>query len=449
VPIDTASTTATAMPITSNTGSARCFMTVPLTRSSHGVHGRAKPNASRLAPDTRRSHTERTSPNRMKQPSRRLASLVVLSVAIGMVATSADAQTGFKADATRQLETYGEIVYRTYRDAHRAALELQKAVEQLIATPTPATLARARKAWLATRPSYGRSEAFRFYGGPIDAGKQDDFGSATGLEGLLNAWPLNEAFIDYVIQGSEPIAAQTLVRKNARDDEADVTTGFHAVEFLLWGQDRNPNGPGDRQVSDFVGEGSAKRRRTYLKAATDLIVEQLKTLVDAWAPKQQNYRAMLLKMQQATSVQNMLTGIATLCGFELASERLGTALDSSSQEDEQSCFSDSTHVDVLANAIGIENVYLGRYDGFRGAGLDQLVAAANPDLARYLAKQLHTTVELARQLDQPFDRTLASPEGSPQRARVEALVSSLQILADLLKQSAAALGVPILLGDND
>ena len=391
----------------------------------------------------------------MKQPSRRLASLIVLSIAIGMVATSADAQTGFNADATRQLETYGEIVYRTYRDAHRAALELQKAVEQLIATPTPATLARARKAWLATRPSYGRSEAFRFYGGPIDAGKQDDFGSATGLEGLLNAWPLNEAFIDYVIQGSEPITAQTLVRKNARDDEADVTTGFHAVEFLLWGQDRDPNGPGDRQVSDFVGEGSAQRRRSYLKVATDLLVEQLKTLVDAWspgspgAPKQQNYRATMLEMQQATSVRNMLTGIATLSGFELASERLGTALDSGSQEDEQSCFSDNTHVDVLANAIGIENVYLGRYDGFEGAGLDQLVAAANPDLARYLAKRLHTTVELARQLDPPFDRTLASSEGSPRRARVEALVSSLQILADLLKQSAAALGVPILLGDND
>jgi putative iron-regulated protein len=363
----------------------------------------------------------------------------------------------FTADATQQLQTYVELVYRNYGDAYRTALDLQRAVDALIAKPDDATLAASRKAWLAARPSYGQSEAFRFYGGPIDSGKQDDF-AAPGLEGLLNAWPLNEAYIDAVrgnpeagvINGTAPITRATLVRSNARDDEADVTTGYHAIEFLLWGQDFDPNGPGNRSASDFTGDGRGERRRTYLKVATDLLVDNLKTLLDAWAPDQKaNYRALVLQQRQGTVVKNMLTGIATLSAFELAAERLATALDSGSQEDEQSCFSDSTHQDILANAVGIKNVYFGEYGDFHGAGINELVAAANPDLNRYLEQQIAHTVTLAGSLDPPFDETLASPAGSPRRTTVEALIKALQIQADLLTQAAAALGVPIAIGDDD
>ena len=365
----------------------------------------------------------------------------------------------FTANAARQIASYGELAYRTYLDAYTAAVALQTAVGRLLARPDEDSLAAARAAWLAARPSYGETEAFRFYGGPIDAGKHDDFALApVGVEGLLNAWPLNEAYIDYV-QGDPdagivnddetPITRATLMRKNARDDEADVTTGYHAIEFLLWGQDLDPDGPGHRQAEDFAGDGHAARRRAYLGVVTDLLVDNLRTLVDAWAPQQHNYRALTVGVAQATVVKNMLTGIATLSGFEMASERLATALDSGSQEDEQSCFSDSTHLDILANAIGVANVYFGEYGDWRGAGLNELVAAANADLNRALEERIRTTVALARDLDHPFDRTLASPPGSPARAKVEALVKSLQVQAVLLKYASSALGVPILIGDND
>ncbi|HZD53449.1 MAG TPA: imelysin family protein, partial [Woeseiaceae bacterium] len=362
-------------------------------------------------------------------------------------------------DATRQIETYAEVVYRSYLEAYEASLRVQDAVNALIANPDEASLAEARQAWLAARPSYGQTEAFRFYGGPIDAGKQDDLSFAPpGIEGLLNAWPLNEAYIDYVRgnpdagiinDGRTPITRELLVRKNAQDDETDVTTGYHAIEFLLWGQDLDAQGPGNRGVEDFVGDGRAERRRTYLKVATNLLVDNLKTLADAWAPDRRNYRALTQRMNSATVVRNILTGIATLSGFEMASERLATALDSGSPEDEQSCFSDSTHVDILANAVGIENVYFGRYGGWQGAGINELVEAANPDLNRYLEQHIRETVGLASRLDRPFDETLATPPGSERRARVEALVKSLQVQADLLKQASSALGVPIVIGGDN
>jgi putative iron-regulated protein len=355
--------------------------------------------------------------------------------------------------AKAQIATYGEIAYRNYQDAYEAVRKLQLAVDDFVADPGDdgdELLSGVRQAWLDSRMSYGQTEAFRFYEGPIDFGKRED--GTEGPETQINGWPVNEAYIDsvegqpnagIVNDPSIPITRETLVERNARDDEADITTGFHAIEFLLWGQDRNPNGPGHRPARDFMGEGTPERRRAYLKVATDLLAEQLHGLVEAWAPDEDNYRKEFAKLNARTSVAKVLTGMATLSGFEVAFERLATPLDSGSQEDEHSCFSDTTHVDILANAIGVKNVYFGRYGDYQGKGINTLVAAVNPDFNKNLEEQIERSVELARALDAPFDNTLRTPPGSPERAKVEALVASLQTQARLLKAAGAYLGVEI------
>ena len=355
------------------------------------------------------------------------------------------------------VENYAELAYRSYDEAYRAALGFQADVNEFVREPADDAdeeLERLRQAWIDMRPAYGRTETFRFYEGPIDFGKQPD--GTIGPEPLLNAWPLNEAYIDYVNGNpgagivndpNVPITRATLVERNARDDEADVTTGFHAIEFLLWGQDTDPNGPGHRPARDFVGSGPAARRREYLKVATDLLVENLKYVVDQWAPGRDNYRARFVALDPGVSVAHMLTGMATLAGFEVAAERLATPLDSGSQEDEHSCFSDTTHIDIAANIQGINDVYYGRVadskGGYKGAALAEAVKAANPTIAARIDEQLATSVRLAASLDRPFDRTLATPPGSPQRQKVEALVTSLQTLARLFKVAGNVLGVNI------
>jgi putative iron-regulated protein len=351
-------------------------------------------------------------------------------------------------------ETYAELAYRAYTEAYESARHLQVAVSTFLDSPgddADEALTHIRQAWLDSRPSYGRTEAFRFYEGPIDFGRRAD--GMQGPEPLINAWPVNEAYIDAVRgnpaagiinDASVPITRDTLVERNARDDEADVTTGFHAIEFLLWGQDFNADGPGNRPASDFVGGGAAARRRAYLKVATDLLVENLKFVVDEWAPGQDNYRARFLAMERRESLAHMLTGIATLAGFEVAAERLATPLDSGSQEDEHSCFSDTTDLDIRANVAAIANVYFGRdAGGYSGAGLDTAVAAANPEINARIVEQLTTSLELVNAMDHPFDKTLATAPGSPQRAKVEALVTSLQTLARLFQVAGRVLGVNI------
>jgi putative iron-regulated protein len=396
------------------------------------------------------------------QSNRLISTLASVIVALPLFASAqsvAPAQPPARPVAAMRaaVENYAELAYRSYDEAYRAALGFQADVNEFVREPADDAdeeLERLRQAWIDMRPAYGRTETFRFYEGPIDFGKQPD--GTIGPEPLLNAWPLDEAYIDYVNGNpgagivndpNVPITRATLVERNARDDEADVTTGFHAIEFLLWGQDTDPNGPGHRPARDFVGPGPAARRREYLKVATDLLVENLKYVVDEWAPGRDNYRARFVALDPGVSVAHMLTGMATLAGFEVAAERLATPLDSGSQEDEHSCFSDTTHIDIAANIQGVNDVYYGRVadskGGYHGAALAEAVKAANPTIAARIDEQLATSVRLATSLDRPFDRTLATPPGSPQRQKVEALVTSLQTLARLFKVAGNVLGVNI------
>lgn len=369
--------------------------------------------------------------------------LLALALGAGLVAVQTTAQAGFFAQKTEAdvISLYSKLVLGKYTQAHKDALSLQAAVDAFLADPAEQNLARARQAWLKSRDSYGQTEAFRFYEGPIDFAGKDGL---EGPEGRLNAWPLDEAYIDYVKDNPKSgivnnpgvdISKESLSQKNQADDEADVATGYHAIEFLLWGQDFDANGPGARAATDYTDTPENQRRRQYLKVVTDLLVDDLKFLEDAWAPEQDNYARIFA--QDKDAMAKILTGLATLSGFELASERMATALDSGDQEDEHSCFSDNTHNDFIANQRGIYNVF------FQG-GLYPYLKAKNHDLAEEMEKQILTTSKMIGNLPHPIDREiLASPPGSPARAQMEEAIAALQRQAELFKQAGQVLGLDV------
>lgn len=342
------------------------------------------------------------------------------------------------------LQQYGVIVHAGYADALSAAQALQKEINAFVAAPSEAGLVQARKAWLAAREVYGQTEAFRFYGGPID-GKD-------GPEGQINAWPMDEAYVDYV-KGKDrggiigdakvTISKKALAALNEKGGEENVATGWHAIEFLLWGQDLSAAGPGDRKYTDFTdGASNVARRRLYLQTVTGLLVDDLQSLVRAWAPDAKNFRAAFVR--DPKNVAKIITGIGVLTRGELAGERLEVALDSQSQEDEHSCFSDNTHRDAVANAIGIRNVWRGEYrraDGvpLKGPGLRDLVAAKNDAVARKVDAQIDASVAAAETIPEPFDQAIL--RGNAGRPRVEATVAALKEQAQGLVEAAQVLGI--------
>ncbi len=280
------------------------------------------------------------------------------------------------------------LVHANYEDTLHAAQAMKRAIDAFLASPSADTQQAAQKAWRAAREFYGQTEAFRFYGGPIDDDK--------GPEGRLNAWPMDESYVDKVEGGdnaglindrSFAITPESISEQNERGGEENIATGWHAIEFLLWGQGLSESGPGNRAFTDFVdGKATnADRRRQYLAVVTDLLIEDLNTLVKAWRPESKlNYRARFVEGGQE-SLRKMFVAMGSLSCGELAGERLEVALNSQDQEDEHSCFSDNTHRDAVLNATGIENVWLGRYkraDGtlLQGPSPRDMVAARDAAL---------------------------------------------------------------------
>ena len=209
----------------------------------------------------------------------RIVFLVVIA-AVSATMLMACAQDGPDDELKQEVvANYAEGVHHLYSNSLASAKSLDRAIDRFIAEPTPAHLEAAKRLWLVARDDYGPTEAFRFYDGPID--HPDD-----GPEGLINAWPLDEAYIDYV-EGdltagviNNPnefpvIDDDLLVSLNEVGGEENVSTGWHAIEFLLWGQDLNRDGPGARPVEDYTTNTNADRRATYLAVASDVLVGHL------------------------------------------------------------------------------------------------------------------------------------------------------------------------------
>jgi putative iron-regulated protein len=324
------------------------------------------------------------------------------------------------ADAV--LDTYADIAQAKYEDSLAAARVLEAAVSALVASPSDETLQAARTAWLAARVPYQQTEVYRF-GNPI----VDDW------EGKVNAWPLDEGLIDYVDASyGGPTDANALAALNvianpqitiagqaidagtitpaliadtlneADGIETNVARGYHAIEFLLWGQDLNGTGPGagNRPYTDYVQGagctgGHCDRRADYLSAATALLVSDLAFMAAQWAEGGAARTA--VTADPGAGLVAVLTGMGSLSYGEQAGERMRLGLMLNDPEEEHDCFSDNTHNSHFYDGLGVQNVYLGRYvrpDGtvVEGPSLSSLVAAADAGVDAEMRERLDTTM---------------------------------------------------------
>lgn len=385
----------------------------------------------------------------MRIPKSAIAPL--LALALGCGGSDDNGDDSLIQDAAAN---YANIVEANYADTLSAAQELATSLDAFVAAPSQTTLDAAKNAWLAAREPYLQTEVFRFYDGPID--NPED-----GPEGFLNAWPLDEAYIDYVsgtddsglVNSTDTIDGAALRGANEAGGETNIATGYHAIEFLLWGQDLSEDGPGNRPFTDYVTDGSGTatnqdRRGQYLSTVTDLLIEDLEGLETAWQDGSA-YHTEFIDAAPEESLRKILTGMIILSGFETGGERLQTALDTADQEDEHSCFSDNTHRDMIQDVVGIQNVWLGSYERLDGSTVEgvsirDVVASEDSDLADTLDAKIAASLSLANALQPPFDLEISSGNEAG-RERVRALVISLQEQEALLQDvfRLFALEIPV------
>ncbi|MEX0308994.1 MAG: imelysin family protein [Tateyamaria sp.] len=395
------------------------------------------------------------------------------TAALGTVLMAA---TPAVADKAAVLQTYADIALAKYTDSLTSAQNLLSAVNFLTDTPSAEALQAAKAAWIAARVPYQQTEVYRF-GNPI----VDDW------EGKVNAWPLDEGLIDYVdpSYGSAAdeneyavlnvIANPSFTLSGASIDAVDITpallqadlheadgvesnvaTGYHAIEFLLWGQDLNGHdaGAGNRPWTDYAqGDactgGNCDRRAAYLTAATELLVSDLEWMVEQW--QEDGAARTHLTADETAGIRAILTGMGSLSYGEQAGERMRLGVMLNDPEEEHDCFSDNTHNSHFYDALGIRNVYLGRYtriDGsvVEGRSLASLVAEADPAVDADLTARLDATMlemsEIKTVAEAGFAYDMMLAEGSEVgEALIMGAVDALVNQTRSIERAVSALGV--------
>ncbi len=378
-------------------------------------------------------------------------------------------------DRAAVVATYADIGAATYADAATAGDRLKAAVHRLIDAPSAQALADARAAWISARVPYQQSEAFRF-GNPI----VDDW------EGRVNSWPLDEGLIDYVdaesvpggdndlatldiianpkaLVGGREVDASVITAALLEDTlqeadgiEANVATGYHAVEFLLWGQDLHGTGPGagerpwtDYALGDACTHGNCDRRAQYLGTVTDLLASDLAWMAAQWQPG--GAARTPLEADPDAGVAAILTGIGSLSYGELAGQRMKLGLMLNDPEEEHDCFSDNSHNSFYYDGVGMRNVWQGSYERIDGSvvagpSLASLVAAADPATAAALSGDIDASVaalmrvKSAAEAGMAYDQMIARGN-APGAALVTGAVDALVAQARDVSRAVTALGL--------
>lgn len=413
------------------------------------------------------------------------------------------------------VNTNADIAYAAYTDSVETAKNLKTALATFKTNPTAENLTAAKTAWLVAREPYGQTEVYRFRNSPVDA---------LDVEGDLNAWPLGEALIDYVNTGNDgddfdndqigvtahgfgdditavidvtnAEVANTIIGNTdivindallakglAAEDEHDVISGYHAIEFLLWGQDLNTTDQsttdgtdrgeavnataagGQRPLTDFTSDANATRRHAYLEVVVNKLIADLEAVQAEWATgNENNYRASFTTLANEadakTKLTEILNGMGTLSEGELAGERMQIAFATNSQEDEHSCFSDNTHRDIWLNAEGVSNSFYGSYAGYDsdlngtddvttnavdGYGIDDYLTevgltsiVTETTAALTITRAGYTAIDESARAGTPFDVLIQTPT---ETSSVAVTIKALNAQSRLIQDAADQLGL--------
>lgn len=432
--------------------------------------------------------------------------LVVVMVGVSGCSKSDDGEEAAQEQtiSTEQqqafLTAYANMADDVYGDTLSDAQTLLSKVELFVNAPSETTMQAAKDAWLNARESYLQSEIFRLSDGPIDA-ESGWVNSAYGaLEGQLNAWPLDENMIDYTVdrdgnltQGNiidsptlftpeggtqvdvTTITADAITALNENGGDANIASGYHAIEFLLWGQDQDyasfivdsvtngANVAGQRPVSDYTSAANANRRKAYLLAATQKLVSDLARVKSAWVKDVSMqcdtnatgcYRAALLNqlegadasknLDQSAALKTIFTAMGTFLKSELANERIAVAVLTPSEEDEHSCFSDNTHRDITQDFQGFKNIMTMQYNAksYGESLLSLLSSSLKEDIEQKIAA-IDADIKVVDDRASTVHFDYQIKEGSQTRQSIVDMKNSMRDLGDKMIDVGNAFGFTI------
>ncbi|RDV37178.1 peptidase M75 [Bradymonadaceae bacterium TMQ3] len=285
------------------------------------------------------------------------------------------------------IDTADQVIVPTYELLNTRASALVVAVDAFVLAPTDITLEAAQDAWKATREPWEQSEGFLF--GPVDA---------AGIDPALDSWPVEKAELDGVLASDDELT-ETYVAS------LDVNKkGFHAVEYLLFGQSST------KSAADFT-----EREFDYLVASANELQANTEYLADAWTEGvdgQPAYRDIFVSAgdadnavypSRAAAAQEIVEGLVGILD-EVANGKIGDPYTEQDTLLVESQFAFNSLSDFKDNMRSVQNAYLGRVEAAStsGSGLTVFVSAKDSELDDKVKVEIQATIDALDQIAEPF-----------------------------------------------
>jgi putative iron-regulated protein len=298
-----------------------------------------------------------------------------------------------------------EYVQQIDTDFKQAGIEIEK-FQSSIATLTDQTnienLSLSKQAWLNAHSAYELTTLHRYYATQL-MGEQDSL-VLMQLQYQINHWPIVPGYIDYVDGYPDSgivhdinvnLNADSLREQHGSFDVSEVTLGFHAIEFLLWGYDADSVA---RPATDFdavleltpkeiesgytLEQLSNNRRRLFLSVVVDTLVKDFLALQSLWLAEEPSISQRIESISGTELIVILADSMSAMLTQELLQRSLYPMLNGDFVESVQSPYSRSTQNAVSSQLSGLERLLLERQTE-NGTTLDLVFSAISDEFSEF------------------------------------------------------------------
>jgi putative iron-regulated protein len=298
-----------------------------------------------------------------------------------------------------------EYVQQIDTDFKQAGIEIEK-FQSSIATLTDQTnienLNLSKQAWLNAHSAYELTTLHRYYATQL-MGEQDSL-VLMQLQYQINHWPIVPGYIDYVDGYPDSgivhdinvnLNADSLREQHGFFDVSEVTLGFHAIEFLLWGYDADSVA---RPATDFdavleltpkeiesgytLEQLSNNRRRLFLSVVVDTLVKDFLALQSLWLAEEPSISQRIESISGTELIVILADSMSAMLTQELLQRSLYPMLNGDFVESVQSPYSRSTQNAVSSQLSGLERLLLERQTE-NGTTLDLVFSAISDEFSEF------------------------------------------------------------------
>ena len=298
-----------------------------------------------------------------------------------------------------------EYVQQIDTDFKQAGIEIEK-FQSSIATLTDQTnienLNLSKQAWLNAHSAYELTTLHRYYATQL-MGEQDSL-ALMQLQYQINHWPIVPGYIDYVDGYPDSgivhdinvnLDADSLREQHGSFDVSEVTLGFHAIEFLLWGYDADSVA---RPATDFdavleltpkeiesgytLEQLSNNRRRLFLTVVADTLVKDFLAVQSLWLAEKPSISQRIESISGTELIVILADSMSAMLTQELLQRSLYPMLNGDFVESAQSPYSRSTQNAVSSQLSGLERLLLERQTE-NGTTLDLVFSAISDEFSEF------------------------------------------------------------------